>query len=497
MHVLRHNAVRYPTAVVVAVLALYLRHLLTPLLGERSPYHTVWVAIIFSSWYLGIGPSILCTVLSALGVDYFFLAPLHSLVIQDRSERYGLLWFLIFSAAIIALGESNRRGASSRSYFAAIVDSSDDAIISKTFNGVITSWNQAAESMFGFTAKQAIGQSINIIVPDELRAGEEDILKRLRSGERVNHLETVRCTSTGRRVEVSLTISLVKGKGLNRGFIGASTIIRDISERKQAEAKLQAANDWLEQRVVQRTTQLQQKNVALTQQAATVRELSARLLQLQDEERRRIARELHDSVGQLLAAININASRVAREKANLSPGGARSAEENLGLVEQVLTEIRTMSHLLHPPLLDEVGLESAIKWFIQGFTQRSKIEVGLNIQPEFERLSPDLEIALFRVIQECLTNVHRHSGGRKAEIFLAREETHVHLEVSDDGHGIPAEKHLDLNSPGTLGVGFRGMRERLNQLGGELHLDSGPSGTRVSARLPIDRAPAKAFTTVA
>lgn len=496
MNVLNHTAARYGVAVCATVLALYLRYLLIPLLGGHSPYHTVWLAVIFCSWYLGVGPSIVCSLLSALGIAYL-LSPLHSLIVHDRAEKYGLFWFLVFSGAIIALGESNRRGASSRSLLATIVDSTDDAVISKTLDGVITSWNHAAERMFGFTAKQAIGRSINIIVPDELRAQEEDILLRLRSGEPVNHLETVRCTSAGVRVDVSLTISLVKGKGFNRGFIGASDIMRDISERKRAAAELRAANDELERRVAERTSELQQKNDALAQQAATVRELSARLLQLQDEERRRIARELHDSVGQSLAAININLSRMARDKDKLPPAAAKLVHENLDLVEQVLTEIRTMSHLLHPPLLDEVGLESAIRWFIEGFSRRSKITVALNIEPGFERLPPELEIALFRVVQECLTNVHRHSGGHKAEIFLARKESRVHLEVHDDGHGIPPEKQLDLNSPGTLGVGFRGMRERVNQLGGELRLDSSPNGTRVSATLPVDPAPEKAFTTVA
>ena len=496
MNVLNHTAARYGVGIGVTVLALYLRYLLIPLLGGHSPYHTVWLAVFFCSWYLGVGPSIVCSLLSALGIAYFFLPPFHSLLVHDRAERYGLFWFLLFSGAIIALVESNRRGASSRSLLATIVDSSDDAIISKNLDGIITSWNNAAERMFDFTAKQAIGRSINIIVPDEFRAEEENIMERLRSGEPINHFETVRCTSTGERLDVSITISVVKAKGHNH-FIGASIIIRDISDRKQVEAKLQAANDWLEQRVVQRTVQLQRKNAALTQQAATVRELSARLLQLQDEERRRIARELHDSVGQSLAAININLSRMARDKDKISPTATKLIHENLDLVEQVLTEIRTMSHLLHPPLLDEVGLESAIRWFIEGFSRRSNIEVALNIEHGFERLPPELEIALFRVVQECLTNVHRHSGGHKAEIFLARKENHVQLEVRDDGHGIPPEKQLDLNSPGTLGVGFRGMRERVNQLGGELQLDSSPSGTRVSARLPIDPAPEKAFTTVA
>ena len=216
---------------------------------------------------------------------------------------------------------------------------------------------------------------------------------------------------------------------------------RDISERKQTEARIQELHEDLELRVSERTAELEKKNRELLMQTDVVRELSGRLLQIQDEERRRIARELHDSAGQLLAAINMNISKVAREKEKLSTGAGRSVEEAADLVQQALVEIRTMSHLLHPPLLDEVGLESAIRGFIEGFAQRSKIDVNLIVAPGFERLSPDLEITIFRVIQECLTNVHRHSGSRKAEVRLTRRHGCIHLEVSDEGKGIPLDKH--------------------------------------------------------
>jgi signal transduction histidine kinase len=183
----------------------------------------------------------------------------------------------------------------------------------------------------------------------------------------------------------------------------------------------------------------------------------------------------------------MNISKVAREKEKLSTGAGRSVEEAADLVQQALVEIRTMSHLLHPPLLDEVGLESAIRGFIEGFAQRSKIDVNLVVKPGFERLSPDLEITIFRVVQECLTNVHRHSGSRKAEVRLARRHGCIHLEVSDEGKGIPLDKQLDLNAPATLGVGFRGMRERIRQLGGTLQVHSTGNGTSVEATLPIEQ----------
>jgi len=368
---------------------------------------------------------------------------------------------------------------------ASIVDSSDDAIVSKTLEGVITSWNPGAERLFGYTAKEAIGQHISMIIPIDRRDEETNILARLSQGERIDHFETIRLRKDGKAIDISVTISPLKDAAGR--VVGASKVGRDISERKQTEARIQELHEDLELRVSERTAELEGKNRELLKQTDVVRELSGRLLQIQDEERRRIARELHDSAGQLLAAINMNISKVAREKEKLSTGAGRSVEEAADLIQQALVEIRTMSHLLHPPLLDEVGLESAIRGFIEGFAQRSKIDVNLVVKPGFERLSPDLEITIFRVVQECLTNVHRHSGSRKAEVRLARRHGCIHLEVSDEGKGIPLDKQLDLNAPATLGVGFRGMRERIRQLGGTLQVHSTGNGTSVEATLPIEQ----------
>ena len=474
---------RYAQAILVTLVALYLRYLLLPVLGDANPYHTVWLAVVFSAWYCGLGPSIASTLISTLGVWYWFLAPAHSFTVRDRTQVFGMLGFLALSGCIIALGESHRRASASRFQLAAIVETSEDAMLSKDLDGIIMSWNRGAHRLFGWSAEEAIGRPVTIMVPPELHEEEASILERLREGACVVGYETVRVTKTGQRLHVSLTLAPVEDS--SGRIVGVSTVGRDITERKRTEAKLQSAHDNLEQRVLERTTELHRKNEELVKQEGVVRELSGRLLQMQDEERRRFARELHDSVGQLLAAISMNISRLLQEKDKLSEPARTCLDENANLVDQVSKEIRTISHLLHPPLLDEAGLESAIRWYIEGFAERSQIRVHLDMPADFDRLSSDQEIAVFRVVQECLTNIHRHSESARAIIRITRGDGQVHLEVRDEGKGIPPDQQVALNSYGAMGVGFRGMRERLRQLGGSLQILSSEEGTIVSATLPV------------
>jgi PAS domain S-box-containing protein len=245
------------------------------------------------------------------------------------------------------LGESNRRASASKFWLAAVVDSSEDAIISLNLDWIITSWNRGAERLYGWTRQEALGQPITIIIPEELRSNETEFLNRIREGERRDQYDAVRVTKSGERRFVSLTISPVKD--WTGTIVGASKFARDITERKQMEAKLQSANDTLEERVRARTAELWQKNNELVQQREVVQELSGRLLQLQDEERRRLARELHDSAGQLLSAMSMNISKIVREKEGLSAAAKGCVEENTRLTQQLSDEIRTMSYLLHPP----------------------------------------------------------------------------------------------------------------------------------------------------
>jgi PAS domain S-box-containing protein len=503
---------------------------------------------------------------------------------------------------------------------AAIVDSSDDAIVSKGLDGVITSWNKAAERMLGYGAIEAIGRHISLIIPPDRQHEETRILERLRRGERIEHFETVRRHKDGTLRDISLTISPVKdGAGK---IVGASKVARDITERRQAEererrmtaetvaatakfravfeqtpvfagimtldgiildanqlcleacgyrgedvlgkpfwetgwwrkspevqakirgATVQAAQgepyreiltyhwaddsehlvdfamhpirdhegqilflhptgvditdlkraeekyrilaETLEAEVRVRTKELEQRNVEVVRQSEQLRDLSSRLLQAQDEERRHIARELHDSAGQILAALGMTLGQAAQQAPRDGVLFAKSMEESQQLVQQLSQEIRTMSYLLHPPLLEETGLAGALHWYIQGLKERNGLEIALRVPEDFARLPREMELVMFRLVQECLTNIHRHSGSKSAEIRIARDEESLTLEVEDEGEGISAERLAEIQSQGS-GVGIRGMRERVRHFGGHMQIESNGRGTKILFKFPFSQ----------
>jgi len=375
--------------------------------------------------------------------------------------------------------EAERSRAEAQSRLAAIVESSDDAVVSKDMNGVITSWNRGAERIFGYSRDEAVGKSITLLIPPELRDEETEILRRLRAGQRIEHFETTRMAKDGRRLHISLTVSPIRD-GTGR-IVGASKIARDVTERKEAERALQDAHDKLETRVQERTADLERAQEGL-------RALSTRLLQMQDEERRRIARELHDSAGQILAALSMNLSPLENELKGMNSALAKPVTQSLALVNELSTDLRTISHLLHPPLLDEAGLESALQWFVEGFAERSKIPVELELDSRVGRLSAEMETTIFRLVQEGLTNIHRHSGSTTASIRLHREGASICLQIRDHGRGMATSSSAAAGRPG---VGIQGMRERVRQLGGTFRIDSGGDGTLVTAVLPEANASAQ------
>jgi signal transduction histidine kinase len=250
------------------------------------------------------------------------------------------------------------------------------------------------------------------------------------------------------------------------------------AEAEKAQRELKTAHDELEQRVLARTEELAQKT-------EEVRELTGRLLRLQDDERRRLARELHDSTGQMLVAMKLTLEQMSEESKG-QPFELLVAQ-TIAINEDMSRELRTMSYLLHPPLLDEVGLPSALRWYTEGFSQRSGIAVDLKITSEFGRLPDGMEIALFRVVQECLTNIHRHSGSATANIKLTRNRQNVQIEIRDAGNGVsPERRHRNKLVPG---VGLMGIQERMRQFGGRVEITSQSDGTQVIATIPLSTHP--------
>jgi signal transduction histidine kinase len=248
-------------------------------------------------------------------------------------------------------------------------------------------------------------------------------------------------------------------------------------EAEQARLQLAELNSTLEKRVRERTAELEDANQNL-------RELSHRLLAMQDEEHKKIARELHDVVGQLLAGICMNLSVVSREAGRLSPNAQKAMSDNAEMVQEIIRNVRSMSHLLHPPLLDESGLRSALSWYVDEFGRRSGVKVNFECSPELGRLPSDMEIALFRIVQESLGNVLRHSQSPTAFISLDTSRDEILLSVKDEGVGMSSDRERQIQMGDRQGVGVRGMRERVRQLNGSFKVRSGARGTEISVALP-------------
>lgn len=333
----------------------------------------------------------------------------------------------------------------------------DHAIYMLDLDGRVLTWNSGAEQMTGYSRQEIMGKHFSVFyTPEDIRAAKPEAALRTAAEHGRYEQEGWRLHQNGSRFWANSVITALHDSYGN--LTGFSKVIHDLTERKISEESL--------------------------------RELSGLVLRLQDEERGRLARELHDSTAQTLSALSLNLALVNKISSVVrQPRAAKVLSDSLTLADQASRELRTLSYLLHPPLLDNSGVGQALRWYIDGFIQRTKIDVDLTISPpELGRLPNELERTILRIVQECLTNVYRHSQSSTASVQLARGPAEITLAVQDQGKGFPAEESDRMSkSQVTLGVGIRGMMERVKQLGGSMQVRSANPGTIVEVTLPAPR----------
>jgi two-component system NarL family sensor kinase len=336
-----------------------------------------------------------------------------------------------------------------------LVETIDEGAATLAEDGTVLYSNKSFATIFDVPLEKFIGAPVESFVSGEDLEGMRALLRSAKNGSARGEIRLR--TINGRARTVRLTLSTNRELGV-KAICAVATEL----------------------------TELVETNEALRVTETSLRQLSGRLLQLQDEERRRIARDLHDVTGQKIALLSMSLDRLGRLVNSKDPELEETFEDTRDVARKIGEEIRTLSYLLHPPLLDESGLASAVRWYAEGFQKRSGIHLSVDIAPGLGRLSMEVETALFRVVQESLTNVHRYSGSPDAEIKIFAKGGELHLEVVDHGKGIEAgTARTSIDGIASLGVGIPGMRERLRQLGGRLQVDFGRNGTRVFANIPL------------
>jgi PAS domain S-box-containing protein len=353
----------------------------------------------------------------------------------------------------------------------------DYAIFLLDPSGIVSSWNSGAERIKGYRAKEIIGKHFSCFYPREAietKWPDRELEIAIKEGRYTD--EGLRVRKDGSTFWAHVVISALRNNdGSLRGF---SKVTRDLTERRNLEEKTRELNKELRNRVAQ----LIETQRLVELRTLELQKLSGQLMQVQDDERRRLSRTLHDELGQELAALKITISGASVEdEENLLPA--------LEMIDRAISKVRNISYLLHPPLLDESGLVPALHWYFEGLRRRGHLRITFTPTPiAFPRLPGDIETAIFRVVQESLTNVYRHSGSEDARIDIDQQDDRVTVRVRDFGKGMGSAVPL-------MGVGVSGMKERIRQLNGELKISNAEPGTLVHASVPLfDAGPTRVWS---
>lgn len=427
-------------AITFAAVGIHVQRLPSRGVGPGTICLLYLIVIVFVSHRGGFLASISVSLVGAFCLNYFVLPLVPAIAVKNPLDLVATLAFLLTAWVITGLvARLRERNALLDTLF----EEAPQAIaLMNLASRRIVCVNREFTRVFGYTTQESVGRLLgDLIAPGEFRDQFESHVELVSQGRRME-TEGVRQRKDGSRLDVFMVSVPVS---MPRGETAVYAMYLDIIKRKEAEAAL--------------------------------RKLSGRLLKLEDQERRRLARELHDTTAQMLAALSMNLSVVSESADVLSPRAQAAMAEAVTLADRSLRELRTVSYLLHPRELDDLGLEYAVSRYVNGFTQRSGIRVEVEVSPNLGRLPQDAETAVFRVVQECLTNIHRHSGSSTARLRLTRGPSDVVLEVEDAGHGIRGEA--------PSGVGIASMRERVQQLNGRLEIASQPGRTTVKATIPL------------
>jgi PAS domain S-box-containing protein len=386
----------------------------------------------------------------------------------------GLLLMMITRMAESLLASQRR--------FSGILSISAEAVISMDANQRITLFNRAAEEMFSFSPGEILGQPLGLLIPERFRKIHDEHVARFARSDKNNLLMSDRQRVFGLRKDGSEFHMAASISRLNiAGETVFTVICSDVTEAVHAEEQLRRSHEDLELRVSERTAALEAMNEFLQMEIQErkraeeeIQDLSRRMMRVQEEERRNLARELHDGATQNLVTLALHMGRMSRDPNSISPA---VLEEWMRLAEQGANELRTVSYLLHPPLLEELGLSMTLQGYVEGFAKRTGIQVTLKRQGDLDNLGFDIELAVFRILQEALSNVHRHSGSLTSAVQISYDGRTLRLQIADMGRGIPPGNHG--------GVGLGSMRERARLLKGRLAIETGNTGTTVTVELPV------------